>query len=115
MRTGNQTSFKKGHVPHNTKKVGSRKVKRGYWYVKTDEGWQLEHRLLWIKHEKSIPAGGIVGFKDGNRSNIAIDNLYLSTRRVNMKQNSNNHYPSELLTAFKRIKKLEKHIKNAKK
>ncbi|WP_440894942.1 HNH endonuclease signature motif containing protein [Amphibacillus sp. Q70] len=87
---GIETQFKKGQVPANYKPVGSERidVKDGYVLIKIcDKGrnqdrWKLKHRVVWEKaHGKSIPNGHTVIFADGNKLNMAIDNLVLVSRR----------------------------------
>lgn len=81
-----QTQFKPGHVPYNTRPVGSERLDAdGYIRVKTAEPrtWTLKHRLIWEKEHGPIPKGQFVTFLDGNKLNCSIDNLYLITKAEN--------------------------------
>ncbi len=83
----NRTSFKKGDKPHNWKPIGHERItKDGYLQRKvTDTGSTKDdyvevHRLVWEETHGSIPDSHIVLFKDGNKANIALDNLMLVSR-----------------------------------
>ncbi|MDF1547144.1 MAG: HNH endonuclease [Bacteroidales bacterium] len=73
------TFFKKGHHPGNIKRVGAVKMSRdGYYVIKTKnpDKWEYVHRLIWKKHHKQpIKRNEIIVFTDGNKENLAIDNL----------------------------------------
>lgn len=98
------TMFKKGQIPHNKKELGHKRVsKDGYVYVKTGESklnlnYELLHRHVWEKHNGAIPEGYNVQFKDGNRQNCDIDNLYIISRAEQMKTENSYHakYPKEI-------------------
>ena len=83
------TRFKKGHVPKNHKPVGYERITRdGYIEVKTAEPnvFELKHRLVWIEHNGEIPPGYNIQFKDGNRQNVSIENLYMISRSEQLKK-----------------------------
>lgn len=86
---GNVTSFKKGHTPLNTDPIGTEKLLTdGYIWVKVKNipnalgrvNWVQKHVLLWEQENGPIPKGHCLIFLDGNRGNIAIDNLELISR-----------------------------------
>jgi len=58
--------------------------------------WPLLQRHIWEKAYGPIPAGHVVVFEDGNRSNCAIGNLGLISRRDLMKRNTVHNLPKEL-------------------
>ena len=83
----NKTSFKKGHRPHNWKPIGTERItEEGYLQRKvTDTGNTVKdyvevHRLVWEKQHGKIPPGHIIIFKDGDKTNITIDNLMMIKR-----------------------------------
>lgn len=86
------TQFKKGHIPVNHKPVGHERItKNGYIEVKTAEPnvFKQKHRLVWEKHYGKIPRGYNIQFRDGDKRNVNIDNLYMISRAQQMKtQNS---------------------------
>jgi len=64
-----KTRFKKGNTPKNFKDVGSTRVNvDGYIEIKTKNPnkWELLHRVVWKKHNGSIPKNMNIQFKDKN-------------------------------------------------
>ena len=97
------TQFKKGQKPHTWKPLGTERYsKEGYLQRKvTDTGypprdWVGVHILLWREHHGEIPAGHIIKFKDGNKQNIAIENLECISQADNLRRNSFHNYPKEV-------------------
>lgn len=108
------TRFKKGNVPLNHRPVGSERFDRdGYIMVKVADPskWKLKHRYIWEKANGKIPKGCNIQFKDGNRRNVSLENLYMINRKDQMNQNSIVRYPNEVRTAITRISKINKLIK----
>lgn len=90
-----ETQFRKGRKPKNWVPIGTERLtKDGYLQRKmTDTGyppqdWVLVHRLIWIDHNGPVPPGHVVVFKDGNKTNLSIENLGLISVQENMKRNS---------------------------
>ncbi len=111
------TRFKKGNIPHNHKPIGHERVTvDGYVEVKVrdsekQKNFELKHRLVWEKHNGKIPKGNNIQFKDGNRLNCKIDNLYMISRAEQVsKENTIHRYPSELKRAIRLTNKLKKQI-----
>ena len=78
-----RTRFCKGHHPANTKPIGyERRGPDGYIYIKVAMGRKmvLKHRWLWVQTYGEVPDGYCVAFRDGDRSNCEISNLYLLSR-----------------------------------
>ena len=71
-------------------------------------------RYIWEQHNGPIPKGSVVSFKDGNKLNCDIDNLFLTTQEEIMLRNSLHNYP-ELRDVNRLIKKLKKRIQDAEK
>lgn len=93
----NKTSFKKGQMPHNWKPVGSTRLsKDGYLEkkVKEPKTWRQVHVMEWEKANGKVPAGFCLRFKDGDKTNITLDNLELTSRNVNLQLNRL-HYESQ--------------------
>lgn len=115
------TRFKKGQTPHNYKPIGHERVtKEGYIAVKVKEPnvFKLKQRVVWEQHFGKIPKGYNVQFKDDNRQNLDIDNLYIISRADQMKyQNSIQNYPEEIRDAILTVGQLKRIIntKNNKK
>ena len=95
------TRFKKGCIPKNHKEVGYERVNRdGYIEVKTAEPnvFELKHRLVWIEYNGEIPPGYNIQFKDGNRQNVSIENLYMISRSEQLKKENSLYarYPEDV-------------------
>lgn len=93
---GNRTSFKKGQVSHNYKPVGTERIDReGYTLIKvSDEGawherWRLKHNVIWEEENGPVPKGHCLLFLDGNKLNLALENLELITRKQLARLNQN--------------------------
>lgn len=111
----NKTSFKKGNKPFNYKPIGSTRInKEGYKEIKVNDPnkWKLYHRFIWEEHNGPISQGCIVVFKDGNKSNLTIENLELITYKDNMYRNTIHRFPEEIKTTIKTLTILKKIIKN---
>lgn len=106
------TMFWKGHLPHNTQPIGSERFcKDGYVQVKYAlHKWKGKHILIWEEHNGALKKGEMVKFKDGDKTNIVIENLYLSTRRNNMDSNTIHRYPVELKSTIRLVGKLKRTI-----
>lgn len=113
-----KTMFKKGHIPANTRPVGSeRHDKDGYIMVKVKEPdiWRPKHRVVWEKAYGDIPDGFVVTFRDGDKNNTALDNLILMSMSVNLIMNRTglNGYTDELKETAVKLAEL-KGVTNAK-
>lgn len=112
------TRFKKGCIPKNHKEVGYERITRdGYIEVKTAEPnvFELKHRLVWIEHNGEIPPGYNIQFKDGNKQNICIDNLYMISRSEQMKTQNSMYarYPEDVQYLIKLKGALNRQINKA--
>lgn len=82
------TRFKKGSIPPNAVPVGYERIDAdGYIYIKIEgkRKLALKHRHVWEQTNGKIPKGYNIQFKDGNRSNCNIENLYMISRAEQMK------------------------------
>ncbi len=109
-----KTSFQKGHIPHNSKPVDYEKIHKGdgYVYVKAEgkRKMVLKHRHVWEQYHGKIPAGYNIQFKDGNRQNCSIDNLYMISRNNQMNENTIHRYPDDIKSAIEKISRIKKII-----
>lgn len=87
----NSGCFTKGSVPPNRRPVGSERVcsKDGYILVKIKEAnpytgsstrYKHKHVYMWEQANGPVPAGMVVSFIDGNKTNCMLENLELITR-----------------------------------
>jgi len=78
--------FKKGNNPRNKLPVGTEIIDaKGYKKIKIADPnkWEFLHKIIWQKHNGKIPAGHCVSFKDGNKLNCTIGNLFIISRAEN--------------------------------
>lgn len=100
------TMFQAGHRPKNSLPVGTEIWKDdGYLWRKIAEPnkWKQVHRIIWEENNGPVPKGYIVSFKNKNRQDIRLDNLYLISRSEQlMKENSMMaRYPEELRSVIR--------------
>lgn len=76
--------FKKGDEHYNALPVGSESVKEGYVWVKVAQPseWERKHLKIWRDEHGEIPDGKLIRFKDGNKMNVVLSNLFMTDRRV---------------------------------
>lgn len=98
------TQFRKGEKPHTWKQIGSERVVDGYLQRKvTDTGypprdWRPVHVLLWErKMRRRVPKGHAIAFRNGDRTDIRIENLELVSRRELMARNTVHNLPAPLV------------------
>lgn len=80
------TLFSKGHTPANKVPVGTERIDgSGYHKIKVGEPnkWEMAHKLVWIEHYGVLPEGKNIIFKDGNKDNLAPENLVAVTLAEN--------------------------------
>lgn len=99
--------------------VGAEREIGGYLYRKVADvpnvaytvNWKLVHVLAWEAHHgKPVPPGHRLRFRDGDRRNVAVDNLELVTLADNMARNTIHRYPPELKDAIRLQARLERTI-----
>lgn len=84
--------------PIGTERINS----NGYLLRKvTDTGrssndWKPVHKLVWEAVHGPVPPGQILSFRDGDKSNIALENLHLRTRADMMDENNLRNLPPEV-------------------
>lgn len=84
------TRFKKGQKPINEKPLGTIQADTdGYLRIKTSmEGrdwrdrWEFYHHYIWKQAGREIPEDMVLSFKDGDKTNCALDNLFLLSKDV---------------------------------
>lgn len=111
----NKTSFRNGHIPHNTKYDGAisyrthKRSNKTYAYIRVEKGkWELLHRYIYKKEYGEIPPGYVIRFKDGNTLNCKIENLECISRKENRNRNINYEKVRETLKETWRKERLRK-------
>lgn len=86
--------------------IGHEKVYAdGYVWVITEHGRKKKHRWVWEQAHGPIPEGYCVKFKDGNRMNCSLDNLYLISRSKQLVYNRHiNQSPERLKEIYAKSK-----------
>lgn len=82
---------------------------RGFKRVKTEIGWRLAHVENWEKRHGVLEKNNYIIFSDGDKSNVAIDNLICINRREyyffnQLKKETDGLINNKLLVAIARIK-----------
>jgi hypothetical protein len=102
-----ETRFKPKNIPHTWMPLGSeRHSKNGYRQRKmTDTGypprdWVPVHHIIWRDAGNEIPKGHALVFRDGDKTNIVLENLELITRQELMRRNSYHQYGPEIVKAI---------------
>ncbi|MBK7822969.1 MAG: HNH endonuclease [Tessaracoccus sp.] len=109
MPTGNgETRFKPGQAPHNTLPLGSYRISGdGYLQLKVSENsgspskrWRSVHELVWIEAHGPVPAGHVVVFRPGRRTQtlaeITLDAVELVNRAEMMRRNTVHRHGPEI-------------------
>ena len=119
-----KTTYKKGNIPPNTKKVGEYShTTDGYLIRKVQETgtqrekWEFVHLAVWEEHNGPVPEGCMITFADGNKDNCDISNLILETRAQHgVKNRWNIHgYDAESEKIANQIADLKMAVTSAKK
>lgn len=102
-----ETRFKAGRMPHTHKPVGSEAWRDGYLWRKVRDdlvpvrfNWREVHRIVWEEHHGPIPEGHAIVFRNGNRTDIRLDNLELINRQELARRNNMHRLPPELRKAI---------------
>ncbi len=92
------TRFKKGNIPHQTRELGSRRLtKDGYIEVKTKNGFELLHRVIWRENGgRPVLKSEALIFVDGNKENCTLENLRIESRRSMLDKVRIQNMPEEL-------------------
>ena len=96
IERSSRTRFKPGQLPHNTKPIGYERLDdNGYVYIKVsmEQKMVLKHRYVWEQHNGAVPDGYCICFRDGNRQNCDISNLYLLSREENARRRTAEETP----------------------
>jgi len=113
-----ETQFKPGCAV-NAQPVGARRDVGGYVFIKMadtpntcwNRNWYPEHILTWEAAHGPLPPMHAVCFKNGDRTDIRLDNLELVHRRDLMRRNSLHNLPAPLKGAIVTLGALKRQIR----
>ena len=99
LKKPNSGNFKKGHTPTNTNYNGHERVNRdGFVMIRISKGnYVLKSHLIWNKHNKPLKENEVIRFKDNNKLNCSIENLYKESRTILMSENLNREKQSNTI------------------
>ena len=115
----NKTSFKKGHKPHNTRRLWSERIsKDGYVEIKVLETnphtgyptrYRQKHVWLWEMAHGKKQRGSAIIFRDGDNRNFDLDNLMMVTRKELLVLNLHDYknQPDEVKPSILALAKME--------
>lgn len=122
-----ETRFKPGVIQGAAKSklspVGTVSVdSEGYRRIKVAQtnhrkvNWKLLHVLVWEQANGPVPAKHAVTFRDGDRGNVNINNLKLTSRAELMEKNSViTRYPPSLVSLIRQLGGFQRRIRNKEK
>lgn len=93
FRLKSDVRYQKGNIPHNHKPIGYEFIDdQGYIRIKIAEPntWEYKQRYIWKKYFGDIPEGYRITFKDGNKTNMDINNLLLISPSEILRMNDHN-------------------------
>lgn len=118
-----ETQFKKrqrnGKAASHHMPVGSTRLCDGYVYRKIADtpnvswtrNWKLDHYLVWEAAHGSVPRGHALAFKNGDRTDIRLDNLECISRRALMARNTVHNLPKPLAATIQLLGALNRQIR----
>jgi len=90
--------FKPGQMPVTLRPVGSERINvDGYVEIKVSnpKRWRHKHVVVWEEANGQVPKGHLVIFLDGNKLNLALDNLMMISRQAHAVMWRMNGYTSD--------------------
>jgi hypothetical protein len=114
-----ETQFKPGVSSWRTMPVGSTRLIEGYLYRKVSAvphvpysvNWKAEHWLIWTAARGPVPAGSALAFKNGDKTDVRLENIVCLTRRQLMARNSVHTLPEPLARAVQLVGALTRQIR----
>jgi Mor family transcriptional regulator len=99
---GKATQFPKGHKPHNWKPEGSIRTNvDGYKEIKVGKKYVLLHRHIYVAQVGEIQNDEVIRFKDGNKTNLDLNNLEKISREEHAIRNSVHNLPEDIKEVVK--------------
>jgi hypothetical protein len=73
--------------------------------------WKPQHHLLWAAAHGPVPPGHALAFKNGDRTDVRLDNLECIPRRELMLRNTVHNYPKPLAETIQLLGALTNRIR----
>jgi len=114
------TQFKAGHRdPSRWKPIGSTRLSDGYVFRKIADtpnvpwtrNWTLEHRRIWAEAHGPVPKGFVLVFRNGDRTDVRLDNLDLIPHRTLMARNTVHNLPLPIAQSVQLLGALTRQIR----
>ena len=117
-----ETWFKKGErsgvAVRLYKPIGTERIsKDGYLERKTNDNlplqarWRAVHLVLWEATHGPVPKGHAIAFRNGDKSDIRLDNLQCISRRELMARNTLHNLPKPLVQTIQLLGALNRQIR----
>ncbi len=119
-----ETQFKVGQRTNTWQPIGTLSLSDGFLRMKVRDdkqsvagvggsstNWMFVHKMVWEIEHGPVPAGHVVAFKDGDKLNVALENLELLSRRELMLRNSVHHLPKALVEVIQLTGALKRQIR----
>lgn len=118
-----ETRFKKGHrggrALQKYQPIGAERIsKDGYLQRKINDDmpfqrrWRGVHILLWEERHGPLPKGYAIAFKNGDKTDIRLENFECIPRRELMARNTIHNYPPEIVEVVQLRGALNRKINN---
>jgi hypothetical protein len=114
-----ETQFRTGVPSWRNMPIGGTRAIDGYLYRKVSDvpnvpwtvNWTLEHHRIWAAVHGPVPKGFALIFRNGDRTDIRLDNLQLLTRRELMARNTVHNLPRELASTIQLLGALHRQLR----
>lgn len=114
-----ETQFKPDVASWRTMPIGALRLVDDYVYRKVSatphvpwtRNWRQEHWLVWEQAHGPVPRRHAVAFKNGDRTDIRLDNLELISRRELMARNTVHNLPKPLAQTIQLLGALKRQIR----
>lgn len=116
-----ETQFRKGErrgvAVKLYKPIGTERIsKDGYLERKVNDGlplqarWRAVHLILWESVNGPLPRSHAIAFRNGDKTDIRLENLELITRRELLRRNSVHRYPKPIVEAIQLLGAVRRRI-----
>lgn len=116
-----ETQFRKGErrgvAVELWKPIGTERIsKDGYLERKVNNDlplqrrWRAVHLIVWEAANAPLPKGHAIVFKNGDKTDIRVENLECITRAELMRRNTLHRYPKEIASAIQLLGALQRQI-----